>query len=113
MGSWRISRDFCSSIRITAILVFAMMCLFRQTGDETAAVFCQPCPMRPVVWKKSFHIQPESCGVVHMTAVAQFVHHHILRHFRGDKRQQRIETQVAPGAAASPAGALGADGVEP
>ena len=51
--------------------------------------------------------------MVHLPAVRQLVHHHIVQHLRRAEHQQTVEIQVSLGGTAAPAGGLTADGDSP
>ncbi len=59
-----------------------------------------------IVGKNPCNLIPETLGVVHLSAVAQLMHHNIIDYLRGSEHEKTVEIKVSLAAAASPACAL-------
>ncbi len=88
-----------------------LYCVFlRQSPNQPIPIVLQPFAARSIVGQYPLHLCPEAGGVVHLQAVTQLMHHHIVPHLLGTQHQQTVEVQIGLRGTRPPAAALIADG---
>lgn len=78
----------------------------RQARHQCGTVLLQPASGAPKVGQDPLHLSPEAGGVIHLPAVAELMHHHIVEDLAGGQEQQTVEVEVALCRAAAPLASL-------
>lgn len=70
--------------------------------SEFMPMFSEPCLLNLIVRHDRSHHVPEIPGMIHLSEMTQFMHHHIIQNHRRGENETIVEGQCAPGGTAAP-----------